>query len=493
MTSSAAVRLYRNARARDVTDLLRNTMKLPASTRHEDALVLVGTLFSVVEIQFEHEVVPPTTIANRNQSTKDTSGPSRSDPFHLVVSLKPDESPLQVRDQMKEHLERLQSLQTSGTRNIISPKLQWYFVPLVDVQDGATKIFNCIDLDGYSTSMEEEDPDSDDDDGIEKITDKSEPEQDPLLTRFPWLEQNPNISSQVERDNVKQTAMLESKRLNDLLASRTSQQVLSGYLWKRSRRDHQVWRKVHCVVTDDCLWYVGRLRKKAGYTYSHHRRIRLQRAFLLPPSTTDDTVLFRTPHSWEVVSGKGSSHVFRASNASTRQLWMNTLGDRILQSFENSLVESAELLTLDECQARNKRRQVASAVPLSSRKHKATGRVLSWGVKVADYRMACRYVMDQLPAKALDSSNNNITPPGNLEPSVKELLDGCWKVAEAVLDSIPGLISDDFMLGEVEAHCQHVQRYFLRESNRRDAPPIDLFDDLLKEVQLIVSSAPQTL
>lgn len=159
---------------------------------------------------------------------------------------------------------------------------------------------------------------------------------------------------------------------------------------------------------------------------------------------------------------KGTSYLFRAPNRELQLHWIQTISHRIVESFENSLIDHADLIIADECLARNRRLTQLAVRPFwqalhvevqkqqQSSKHNqqqkqheneqqsqttATptttnsdyagkedhdqslnrvqimppihcvaskgplGDILRWGMQVATYRERCRYVQSLLPAK----------------------------------------------------------------------------------------------
>jgi hypothetical protein len=475
--------------------------------QEQDCLVLVGTLYSLPRdyVQFEHEqqqlqqqqqeqqrftnpqyAQPHQSQQQQQQSQQQqqqqpplqSQQHSHSDPFHVVRTLRPHDNPAFVRNRMAAHLQKLLDEAASGlvntTRTIISPKLQWYFVPAAT--ETASPIPNCIDLDGYCTSMEDDeddDEDKDDDahDGLDyqdedddvDVDDDEKDENDwqtpkdesqsLLLSRFPWLEaavdsssaataatqlppdtdERHRLAQQQQQQQRLRRVSREERRYQELASSQSALRhyCMSGYLLKRSRRDPHVWRRVHCVLTDDYLWYVSRVyactdgsnssdsnhsssnsspHAAKGQTppVAKHGRIRLTRALLLEPAP-EYAPLYRTPNAFEVVSARGTSHVFRAASKSLQLKWIQTLSERIVQSYENSLLENAELIVADECLARNRRRTSTAVQPLwdavcasqdpSSVHTVRVGAILRLGIEVAEYRECCRHVQARMPAK----------------------------------------------------------------------------------------------
>jgi hypothetical protein len=226
ITSSAAVRIAPGnaAHAKDVTKLLRDTLNLTRinhgnkgssgtgsgsgigigkdslsspSTGHvplHDSLVLVGTLYSLPKdyVVFEHEVGDRNSVTGGIAGATTLTSPpltssssiSSSEPFHVVKTLQEADHPLQVRDKMVQHLQKvweratknsnknrtdldLNSATTSPTLSVpkknMTPmmKTQWYFVPGAG-SGGPSIIPSCIELDGYATDMDSDDDNNND-------------------------------------------------------------------------------------------------------------------------------------------------------------------------------------------------------------------------------------------------------------------------------------------------------------------------------------------
>lgn len=543
ITSSAAIRINPdNAKASDVTQLLRDTLKLSSpesvndtsssSSIHKDSLVLVGTLYSLPKdyIQFEHE--PPA------EST---------DPFHVLKTLQPGDNPLLVRDQMMEHLQRLQHEAPSTTSNI-SPKFQWYFVP---ENVSGSSIPSCIELDGYCTSMEEEElrPEDEDDDQNETHGNDETDTQDRggyfdvdlLLSRCPFVDDRERNGNAMEVTG----ASLLSKKDKELRRYFQLCQVppsSSGYLLKQSSVDPHVWKRVYCVLTDDHLWYTTRvpytneskttpISLRMGKT---HGRISLGRALLLEPNPEySSSPLFRVPHSFEVVNSRGTSHVFRAPTRILQRQWVAALTTKIMQSFENSLMDQAELIVADETMARNRRFFNLAVEPLcdgavpspSMYLSLIRDSVLRLGMSIAEYRELCRHVQAMLPAKhaVMATSERNGKENGDSghfqgnallddeahEKAAARQIQNAWNEATQLLDRATNVALEvqqytqhqrdkqTTLSHSLETHRRHIE-YVLTgnhgparttggvPSDQRSAPPVELFDLLLSELHSLV-------
>ena len=190
------------------------------------------------------------------------------------------------------------------------------------------------------------------------------------------------------------------RRYLQVSQSHASPTCLSGFVLKQSTKDKHVWKRVYCVLTDDYLWFVPRLqtynkKKKEnlvrrqnesdGENYAsgrggyddhdddnliikmapHHGRIMLSRALLIEGmEDMQGSSLFRIPNSWEVVTGKGVTHTFRVQSPSLARQWIHAIRQRLLECYEQSLMQNAELIITDEVVARNHRFRSVAVDPL---------------------------------------------------------------------------------------------------------------------------------
>ena len=493
----------------------------------QDALVLVGTLYNTNAIQFEHE---PSHTKTDNQVS------SQREPLHVVRTLKAQENPLQVRDAMLQHLQqRHQCCQSTG----IAPKLQWFFVP------STSQMPNCIELDGYCTCSEEEEfEESDDDD--DEVDDDIHGEHECKTDCYWWRDESFVTNSIIQQENETRSCypkqskthskqlQREERRLNQLRICQSAldaRHVVSGYLLKRSNKDKHVWRRVHCVLTEDFLWFVSRLyTASSGIRVALHGRVGLNRALLLEPSPTaaaaDYAPLYQIPNAFEVVSRSGISHVFRASSQALQKRWIQCLADRIVTCHENKILEHAELIVEDEAFARNKRLSAVAMEPLMSHTEDANDEmrmgVLRWGMDVADYREQCRHVQSRMPAKRpivvvnddnpaapsprrLFASSNGQQMDEQLDVDTRDMIRSAWDTAAVLVARATRLVREGNgkASNNLETLCRHVDYVItgrfrpLNETGEAamdqvdrnlDPPPIDLLDALLAELQSGCSS-----
>jgi hypothetical protein len=488
ITRSASVRLTDAATANDVIQLLGENLDLVGI----GALILVGTLYNMPSVKFDHE---------QGEGALGESGK----PVYFVRTLKCEENPLQVRDLMQKVLEKRQqeSPQIKSPSSMIAPKLQWYFIP----EDPASQIPKCLELDGYSTTMEEEDfeyDDEEEDNGYDHV----EPVyQDPTDT--PWTVKDEHKHAGALMIGHDESAQKQMQRAQQLALHHTTldHYVISGYLWKQSHIDPHVWRKVHCVLTEDHFWFVTRIKQwtKHGPSAAYYSRLALSRALVVEssPSLPVTSILSRVPFSWEVVSATGRSHFFRAVSHLLQQRWTSCLKDRILQSQENKLFQQAELIVADETAARTKR--LTRLIEASGNRNVA---LIQWTLKVFDYREQCRHIKHRLPTKTLivtksSSVQASQEPPltvemPELDDDLQVMVRDAWDLAAKLL--LEATTKLKHVKGHnVETLCRHID-YILTGRMRplseagtpleeklvdrsRDPPPSNLFDGLLAEFQ----------
>ena len=107
MTKSAAVRISDEACAQDVTRLLQTSIATLEQQNddsdvkeEEDALVLVATCYHTNSVEFEHD------------NNKSNDNAVACEPLHIIKTLKKDDKPLQVRDDL---LQRIRQATTTTT------------------------------------------------------------------------------------------------------------------------------------------------------------------------------------------------------------------------------------------------------------------------------------------------------------------------------------------------------------------------------------------
>ena len=282
-----------------------------------------------------------------------------------------------------------------------------------------------------------------------------------------------------------------SIQLKQAQAAATS--PIAGYLLKQSHVDKHVWRRVYCVLTDDHLWYATRV----PYYYSHHHsspsststtttnnnnnkkknqsnhndgygdddytyppfkiagkhgKISLGRALLLEPNVEyTNSSLYKIPNSFEVVSSRGLSHRFRAPNRTVQQNWIHALSSKIIESYENSLMDHAELIVSDESIARNKRIQSIAIDPLM---------------------MTTTMTMSATSTSSTNEENSNIQE-GNTKRQQRDKYNNISSSSSSGSSSEKNAIASVVRLGldisEYREQCRHIQAFLTvdKDTNKR--------------------------
>eukprot|EP00521_Asterionellopsis_glacialis_P017320 CAMPEP_0195302094 /NCGR_PEP_ID=MMETSP0707-20130614/30466_1 /TAXON_ID=33640 /ORGANISM="Asterionellopsis glacialis, Strain CCMP134" /LENGTH=668 /DNA_ID=CAMNT_0040365247 /DNA_START=215 /DNA_END=2218 /DNA_ORIENTATION=- len=557
ITSSANIRISEAARAQDVTQLLRKTLNFAELQQQQqqnlkkkasvpqDSLVLVGTIRHR-SVQFEHEPPPspphmppqPSSPVERHELS-----PLATEPIHVIRSLQGGDSPLVIRDKLLEYIcERYDG--NSKIRGSTA-QLQWFFVP---GSEPSGNIPNFINLDGYCTDMDDDDEDNEnykDDDESDYGCDYGGEIDDcedewgttaQHLEELPWKKTSfqpscvspsktitcttldsslpqPQTQFPLHKNrlfNMERKEKIYARERRKLMQLNQSRAVvgfncISGYLLKRSSRDKHVWKRVHCTLTDDYLWFVSRYYEHD--TTSFHKRIGLAQALLVEPnsstSSTEPASMFRVPFCFELIASNGVSHVFRSVNAALQRKWIAHLSERIVQCHDNKLMAQAELIVGDETVARNKRlakvalpQSILGGVSDGNVPRKVT-LVMRFGMAVAEYRERCRHIQAILPGKshvvlAMSTSNsserlhhNALSSPSKsntsfdddlsqpevapFDPETLDMVRAAWDVAISLLTgttmvafSIPGasLSSHDGsrrMVRSLETICRHIE------------------------------------
>lgn len=485
ITRSAAVRLTDAATARDVIQLLGESLELIGN----GALILVGTVFGMPPVTYQ--------LLEHGEEASVATG----DSFHVVRTLQDDENPLQVRDLMQHDLERRRQEIPQGkeSSSIIAPKLQWYFIP----DDPASQILKNIELDGYSTTLEDEELEGEDhdEDGDYEHTEPEYPDPFDMPWRVKDSSDKPRSSAQLEADEHSICQLQRSQQLAHHLNT-SDHFVVSGFLWKQSQIDPHVWRKVHCVVSEDHFWFVARVKKRSKNQYAapYYGRIALSNALLVEATSSLQS---RIPFSWEVVTASGRSHVFRAVSSPLQERWTGCLKARIMQCQENKLFHQAELIVADETKARTMR--LVRLMDLSSANNVE---LMKWTFLVFEYREQCRHILHRLPAKTLvvaRSSSLCSSEESSSSMELPELDSGLLDAVRAVWDLAASLLLQAATKllrvkgRNAETLCRHID-YVLTGRMRliseagtpvdddlvnksREPPPSNLFDALLAEFQ----------
>ena len=359
------------------------------------------------------------------------------EPFNIVRTLRPNESPLSVRDDVVRLLvgrmrqaERDLGLAPRHDGQLPTPQVRWFFQPSLSSGSKTKNVSGCIDLDGYCSEVDDDFDETDVEESSgqghndllkpQKQQDNSEGDRAKVER---WWARGPaelrDAKPYSHRGTGTQKGILSDERhrlamLSRYMASLNDNNSMCGYLLKRSKRDYNVWRTVHCVLTDDCLFWVTRMKSTADETsaeeeggfhhhngaqpivypatpprssavpksvhfgLSHypqrtqrigrHHMIKLSSTLLVESDPQSSNPLSNVPNSFEIACPSGSNHIFRVpppsmtglSSASatvgdpraTCSRWVSAIGTRIVRCFDNSGMEHAELIGSDESAAR---------------------------------------------------------------------------------------------------------------------------------------------
>ena len=360
---------------------------------------------------------------------------------HIIRTVHPDEHPLLVRDEMMKSSARLKKRaeETDGPSrgacqrihmflhlvevaavvscNFNSHKcsFRWYFQPCthlggLDSSDSAsTKIQSIpayIELEGYCT---DDDDESDDrrsvgqcDDEYDDVSDDAEEDRD--------IESSSNEISTINTRQLKK----EKRRIAVLRELSNSPFVVSGYLLKRSQKDPNVWRRMYCVLSNDRLWVIGRVKLLSDFScddvdvntnqdvlssmtmrIGSHSYINLLRSILMQ---RDEPVCHRLPNSFRIVTSSGKTHSFRAFNSQSFQSWIAALSEKIAQTHSDGLMDLAHLIMEEETLARCRRMEDIAVAPFlrgvstPTEVNALSMDIVRFAMSVAEYRELCRKV-----------------------------------------------------------------------------------------------------
>jgi hypothetical protein len=299
------------------------------------------------------------------------------EPIHIVRTLLPEEQPLQVRDEMLVQLMHLREKaedemgfhlfrDDKGEVEPLRPPptFRWYFQPCsplggIGMSASSPKV-QCIpayiDVDGYCTEYESD-------------SDHDEVDNDSFETQ---------MSSAMHK-------LVEERRRIHIMRELTDPPFLvSGYLLKQSRRDPNVWRRVYCVLSQDRLWTIRRmklLKKSDNFSSSddilsslrvgRNQYITLHRSLLLEReegaeltrqySSSRCSGYYLSPlnhrlqNSFRVITAQGQSHTFRAFTSQSFRVWISSLSEKIAQMHGDGMMDLANVIAEDEILARRRR------------------------------------------------------------------------------------------------------------------------------------------
>lgn len=392
--TSVAVRLTEKASCKQLTELLRQKLKLPPLKAKDQVLKMESeytspldrinaklgrTVENVKYDPFKHDALvlvasysmPKTYIGFEHEIKQESSATAES--FNLFRTILPHENPLLIRDQlvnkmsnMIEDAEMVSASSSSTWKPITSspsrspirgarnqPAIRLFFMPCY--HSGVSSA--TIDIEGYCSGV-----DSDSDEDADTCVDLV---QDEKLMRFNkeenlsfLLSANDSAllddSSSLNQTSKREKALYRERHRMMVLSNieATSEDTICGYLIRQSS-DPNIWKRVYCVLTNNQFWFVSRVHhiKHIGpgvegspvttNRIGKHRIIDLD-GTLLNELIDDQNPLSGIPFTFELNTKDGKTHVFRANSRPSYEKWMYCLSERIINCQENSYMELAE-------------------------------------------------------------------------------------------------------------------------------------------------------
>mmetsp|Transcript_43043 Transcript_43043/g.90404 ORF Transcript_43043/g.90404 Transcript_43043/m.90404 type:complete len:1075 (+) Transcript_43043:115-3339(+) len=384
-----------------------------------------------------------------------------TEPIHIVRTVLPDEHPLQVRDEMMSLLRQLRQrseeemgwhLNTTTENNngdvhaarnnptqTPPPTFRWHFQPGSPLggnggsSSASPKIQSIpayIDVEGYCTEDDESD-DGDHDGDSENSKSEDEDEDEDIAAKSLAGGIHPSKTT----NNASSQLIKERQRITMLRNLPDPSFLVSGYLLKQSWRDPNVWKRVYCVLSEDRMWTIGRMKPLkskddmlSSIRVGRHRYIKLHRSLLLERGEggSQSTKQYsssrcsgysltplghRLPNTFRMLTSHGRCHTFRAYNAQSFRVWVTSLSEKIAQKHGDGMMDLAHVIAEEETLARSRRIDDIAVSPLeaSAGKHssgtttaKTTGisqismDIVRFGIAVAAYRELCRHVNDAI-------------------------------------------------------------------------------------------------
>lgn len=537
-----------------------------------DALVLVGTIERPPKgyLRFEHESLHEEkqriqkflqdqsqrahTSSGSSLDTNITSNMSSSadrmrvdvseedttefdlEPIHIVRTLLPDEHPLIIRDEVMTLLTELRQraeneigchLTMEGGEGELKtqyphPTFRWYFQPCSPL-GGSNAVtdspkIQCtpayIDVEGYCTEDESEsEPDEND------ILDKEDMINDVTLGDL-------NASASCQTSQMRHSLIVERRQsafLKDLSSDLPF--IVTGYLLKQSWRDPNVWRRVHCVLSEDRMWTVGRMKLLTNKCIDassndilpcmrtgRHRFFTLHQSQLIEKGVDDLLIRQhsssryngyyltplgqRLPNTFRVITCQSKCHTFRAFTQQSFRLWVSSISEAQKNSHEN--MNLANLIAEEETRARCRRLNDIAVSSLGlhhySESKKLSMDIVRFGIAVAEFRKMNDAILQYLVVNA--QPGTNATGGTNDSEHVRMMI-SIWEVARVVVSKSAQLIHSLSILhydklGQDGYHSSTLEE-LVEEQNKLQTllaittdslPSMQIFDHILQLFQM---------
>lgn len=366
-----------------------------------------------------------------------------SEPIHIVRTLNPEEYPFQVRDEMMKVLIQLRQKAAKEvgldsdedkSESLKQLSFRWFFQPCSALGgSGASVNFKIqsipyyIDLEGYCTGEDESD-ESIESDSDDNTNDAHEYKVNECLSV---------TMKKVARER-RHISMLRD--LNDPTF------IVSGYLLLQSRCDPNVWRRVYCVLGQDRIWIIRRMKALSdlprnenalsSIRLGRHSYVKLHRSLLIESGGADSPLGRRLPNTFRIVPLNGSYFTFRAFNAASYRIWASSLAEKITLKHCDGLMDLANVIAEDEAVARCKRLDDVAISPLLNKLTLSeelssdlelpplSADVIRFGICVSEYRQLCRHA-----ANAVQPQRRTGSPRHNGNAS---LISAVWEDARVI-------------------------------------------------------------
>ena len=476
------------------------------------------------------------------------------EPLHIVRTALPDEHPLLVRDEvmtflvdLRQEAEDEMGFRLTGAREghfhgqYPQPTFRWFFQPCSPLGgngSGNSPKIQCIpayvDIEGYCT---EEESESDQDE-------TNDPEIDEV-----GKECIIDVSCAAENSRMRRRQLIGERRRIACLRDLTDPPfIVSGHLLKQSRRDPYVWRRVYCVLSEDRMWTIGRMKPLENFSAcsndilsylrtGRHRYFMLHRSQLLEKgegalvrqqSSSKYNGYFltplnqRLPNSFRVMTSQGKCHTFRAFTSQSFRLWVTSISEKISQKLGDGIMDLANLIAEEETMARSRRMDNVAVSPLELHHHTSTESksismdVVRFGIAVAAFRELCHHVTDSIRQYSAVNDQSGVGTSGTRSESLnvehEGMISSAWDDARVVASKSVQIIhalatlhdeSDkkryhSTMMKELVEEQKSLQALlgenFDSKVNMGDAtagvsslPSVQLFDPLLKTLQMALS------
>ncbi len=476
------------------------------------------------------------------------------EPLHIVRTVLPDEHPLLIRDEVMTFLAELrqEAEDEMGFRLIgeregdfhgqyPQPTFRWFFQPCSPLGgngSGYSPKIQCIpayvDIEGYCTEEESESDHGENNDlGIDEVGKES------II----------DVSGGVENSRMRRQLIEERRRIAFLRDLTDPPFIVSGHLLKQSWRDPHVWRRVYCVLSEDRMWTIGRMKPLKNFSASsndilsylrtgRHRYFMLHRSQLLErgdgavdrqQSSSKYNGYYltplnqRLPNSFRVITSQGKYHTFRAFTSQSCRLWVTSISERITQKLEDGIMDLANLIAEEETTARCRRMDNVAVSPLELHNHTSTESksismdVVRFGIAVAAFRELCCHVIDTIrqysPVNAQTRFGTSGTRSAYLNVEHEGMISSAWDDARIVASKSAQIIhalatmqhdesdknrNHSTLMEELVDEQKSLQallgEHFDNQVNLGGAtsevsclPSIQFFDPLLKKLQLALS------